>query len=685
MQLGDRSAPTPESTLPVVGSVLTPKPAKSGTAPPAESKPKPADAPAGRSIPFSMERLDDALARARGNLLGLQVEDGHWRGELEADSVLESEYILLLHFLGRGGEERVQKMARRIRRLQLPDGGWAIYHGGPPEVSASVKAYFVLKLMGDDPDAPHMARARRTILELGGIEATNTYTKIYLAIFGQYSWEKCPAVPPEMVLLPGWFYFNLNEMSSWSRGIFVPLSIIWAFKPQSPVPDHAHIPELLGPDAVNLLPVEGGPWRRGWNLFFHHANEGLKLLERSRLRPLRRRALRAAEEWTRRRLVRSDGLGAIFPAIVNTVFAFRCLGYSSDDPAIQSQLEALEKLEVDLGDSLKIQPALSPVWDTAQAAGILAATGLEPEHPALQRAAEWLLAKEVRHSGDWQHKNGHEEVSGWYFEYANEFYPDCDDTAMVLTALARIRIADPELEERVELARRRALRWLLSMQNPDGGWAAFDRGCDKELLKFIPFADHNAMLDPSWEDITGRVLETLHLEGFVRSDKPVARAIRFLDSRQCDDGTWYGRWGCNYIYGTWLVLCGLRRFDVDMRQERYQRAADWLRARQNEDGGWGETLQSYEEPSLKGVGDSTAAQTAWALLGLFAAGDHVSDSVRQGLDFLLHMQLDDGSWDDEHWTGTGFPRVFYLKYHLYDDYFPLLALATYRQTVESES
>jgi squalene-hopene/tetraprenyl-beta-curcumene cyclase len=636
-------------------------------------------------MPFSRERLAAALARARDNLLGLQKEDGHWRGELEADSVLESEYILLLHFLGRGGEQRVQKMARRIRRAQLPDGGWAIYHGGPTEISASVKAYFVLKLLGDDPDAPHMARARRTILELGGIEKTNTYTKIYLAIFGQYPWEKCPAVPPEMVLLPGWFYFNLNEMSSWSRGIFVPLSIIWAFKPLSPVPDPAHIPELFGPDGEELPEAGSGPWRPGWKFFFEQANEGLKLLERRRLKPLRRRALRAAEEWTRRRLLWSDGLGAIFPAIMNTVFAFRCLGYSTDHPIIQSQLEALEKLEVDVGDSLKIQPALSPVWDTAQAVVILAAAGLEPEHPALRRAAEWLLSKEVRHSVDGQRKNGREEVSGWYFEYANEFYPDCDDTAVVLSALARVRMTDPELEKQVELARGRALRWLLSMQNPDGGWAAFDRRCDKELLKAIPFADHNAMIDPSWEDITGRVLETLYVEGFARSDKPVARAIRFLESRQCEDGTWYGRWGCNYIYGTWLALNGLGRFGADMRQERYRRAADWLRARQNEDGGWGETLQSYEEPSLKGVGASTAAQTAWALLGLFATGDFTSEAVGRGLDFLLRTQLEDGSWNDEHWTGTGFPGVFYLKYHLYDDYVPLLALATYRRAVGSES
>ena len=601
--------------------------------------------------------------------------------------MLESEYILLLYFLGRGKQDRVRKMAHRIRSLQLPEGGWAIYHGGPPEVSASVKAYFVLKLLGDDSEAAHMVRARRAILDLGGVEATNTYTKIYLAIFGQYDWDKCPAVPPEMVLLPGWFYLNLNEMSSWSRGIFVPLSIIWAYKPRCPVPEHAHIPELFGPTSAPANAPGGangsGALTRGLHYLFHRADRGIKLLERGGFKVLRRKALRAAEDWTRRRLDMSDGLGAIFPAIVNAVFAFRCLGYSPDDPAIASQLEALEKLEVDLGEALKIQPALSPVWDTAQAAGILAACGLRPDHEALQRAAAWLLTKEVRHPGDWQRKNGHDEVSGWYFEYANEFYPDCDDTAMVLTALARMRITDPVLRDRVDAARRRALRWLLSMQNPDGGWAAFDRGCDKELLKLIPFADHNAMIDPSWEDVTGRVLETLSLEGFAADDGAVQRAIAFLDSRQCEDGTWYGRWGCNYIYGTWLALDGLSRFDVDMRQERYQRAVRWLRSRQNEDGGWGETLRSYEEPELKGIGDSTAAQTSWALLGLFAAGDYTSSAVRRGVDFLLRMQLGDGSWDDEHWTGTGFPRVFYLKYHLYDDYFPLLALARYRQATGS--
>lgn len=623
-------------------------------------------------------RVEQAVARAREHLLSLQEEDGHWCGELEADTVVESEYVLLLHFLGRGGEARARKAAEYIRRHRLPEGGWAIYRGGPPEVSASVKAYFVLKLLGDDPEAPHMQRARRTILRLGGVEATNTYTKIYLAIFGQYDWERCPAIPPEMLLLPDWFYFNVREMSSWSRGIFVPLSIIWAYRPVCRVPRGAGIPELFTEAGRPVTPAPsdvslGALAQR----LFHGVDRGLKLVERGGLRPLRQQAVRAAERWILQRLEQSDGLGAIFPAIVNTVMAFRCLGYPEDHPAIAGQLRALEKHEVDLGDALRIQPALSPVWDTAQAVNALAVAGLEPDHPALLRAALWLAEREVRRPGDWRHKNPDGPLGGWYFEYANEWYPDCDDTSKVLTALARLRIPDPELRERVEAVRSRGLRWLLSMQNPDGGWAAFDRECGRELLTLVPFADHNAMIDPSWEDITGRVLETLRLEGFPPSDPVVRRAVGFLEERQCEDGTWYGRWGCNYIYGTWLVLWGLRCAGEDLRQERYRRSVRWLWEHQNPDGGWGESLASYDDPGLKGQGPSTAAQTSWALQGLFAAGDLGSEAVRQGVEHLLRSQGDDGSWNDEEWTGTGFPRVFYLRYHLYDDYFPLLALGTY--------
>ncbi|MFQ5678255.1 MAG: squalene--hopene cyclase [Gemmatimonadota bacterium] len=626
-----------------------------------------------------LEEVAEAVVFSRDYLLSLQEADGHWCGELEADTVLESEYIILLYFLGRAGEERAAKAGEYIRRHQLPEGGWAIYRGGPAELSASVKAYFVLKLLGDDPRAPHMTKAQRKILELGGVEAVNTYTKIYLAIFGQYDWDRCPAILPEMMLLPGWFYLNVNEMSSWSRGIFVPLSIIWAHRPIVRVPESASIGELYVDGSRPQHPaLEGaGRWETVAHRLFHGVDWSLKLAERSRFKPLRRRAIKTAESWILHRLEESDGLGAIFPAMINTIMALRCLGYPADHPLILGQLEALEKHEVDLGDALRVQPALSPVWDTAQAVNALVVAGLEPDHPAVLRAAEWLVDREVRRPGDWLHKNPGGNVGGWYFEYANEFYPDCDDTAKVLTSLTRVRVPDPELRARVEGARSRGLRWLLSMQNPDGGWAAFDRECDKEVFTLVPFADHNAMIDPSWEDITGRVLETLALEGFAPTHLAVQRAVRFIQGRQHGDGTWYGRWGCNYIYGTWLALWGLHCAGVDLRQERYQKAARWLRDHQNSDGGWGESLGSYEDPALKGRGPSTASQSAWALLALFATGDYESEAVLRGVRHLLETQRNDGSWDDEHWTGTGFPRVFYLRYHLYDDYFPLLALGTF--------
>lgn len=630
----------------------------------------------GATSPDGRRDLQPAMDRAVRNVLSLQHEDGHWCGELEADSVLESEYILLLHFLGRSGEERARKAACYVRRQQLSGGAWAIYQGGPPEVSASVKAYFVLKLLGDDPDASHMAAARRAILDLGGIEATNTYTKIYLAMFGQYPWDRCPAIPPEMMLLPRWAYFNAYEMSSWSRGIFVPLAVLWAYRPVCAVPDRACIPELLVERASARGPREGGRDLAGD--LFRGLDRGLKMVEGSGVLPLRKRALRAAERWILARLPESDGLGAIFPAIVNAALALLCLGYDADHPAVRSQLQALERHEVDLGDALRIQPAMSPVWDTGQAVNALALAGLAPDHPALMSAASWLLDREVRVEGDWKAHAPDAEPGGWYFEYENAFYPDCDDTAKVLIALSRVWFPDPAMRARSEAARGRGVQWLLGMQNRDGGWGAFDRACDKDVLRKIPFADHNAMLDPSWEDVTGRVLEALSLEGFGTDHSAVRGGLRFLEQSQCEDGTWYGRWGCNYIYGTWLALWGLRVHGVDLEAEPYRRSVRWLFERQNEDGGWGETLGSYDDPALKGRGASTAAQTAWALLGLHAAGEGASEAAYRGLDYLLSTQRPDGSWNDEPWTGTGFPQVFYLRYHLYDDYFPLLALAAYR-------
>jgi len=630
------------------------------------------------------EGVRNALAAAQRYLLSIQHQDGHWCGELEGDTILESEYLLTLHFLGRTHEPRVRKLAEYIRRKQIPTGGWPNYEGGPADVSNSVKAYFALKLVGDDPEAPHMVRAREVIRSLGGLEATNSFTRIYLSVFGQWDWKDCPAVPPELVLLPDWFPFTLYKISSWSRTIVVPLAIMWARKPFCAVPPHAQIGELR----VGRHPERRRPEKlKGvfWGLFFTAVDRLLKAAEALPLTPWRRRALETSERWIHERLVASDGLGAIFPPIINTIMAFRCLGYGLDDPRLLAQERELEKLEIEDEDTIRVQPCFSPVWDTAIACPALVASGVPADDPALGRATRWLLDHEVTQVGDWKRRAPDAPVGGWYFEYANEFYPDTDDTAEVLTSLSQVRFPVAEEDTRRRDAIERGRRWLLGMQNEDGGWGAFDRECVNEVWTYIPFADHNAMIDPSCEDITGRALEALHNLGD-RPDHPaVRRAVRFLQSKQEPDGTWYGRWGCNYLYGTWLALRGLMHAGEDLSEPRYQRAAAWLRARQNDDGGWGELQRSYQDATARGIGPSTPSQTAWALMALFALGDSNSETVRRGVEYLLRTQQYDGSWRDDYWTATGFPKVFYLRYHLYATYFPLWALSLYRQAADFPS
>jgi squalene-hopene/tetraprenyl-beta-curcumene cyclase len=612
-----------------------------------------------------------AIKWAQQYFLQIQNTDGHWCGELEGDTILESEYILTMHFIGRMDSERVRKAANYIRQKQLPTGGWSIYEGGPAEVSASAKAYFVLKLLGDSPDAPHMRQARQVIRRLGGLDATNSFTRIYLAIFGQYPWERCPAVPPEIILLPLSAPINLYEMSSWSRGIVVPLAIIWAMKPSCAVPESANISELMldNPTTTNA--------RRGfWKTFFKTTDATLKLIERRGWQPSRDKALKACEQWMLDHFEKSDGIGAIFPPIINSIIALRCLGYTNDHPATAGQIRELEKLEIEEGDTLRVAPCYSPVWDTALALNAMIESGVPADHPDVVKAADWMLAKEVKEVGDWKVKNPEGEPGGWYFEYANEFYPDIDDTFQVLTSLSKVRFPDATRERRKQQAMERALKWLLTMQNKDGGWASFDKDCDEQFLTQIPFADHNAMIDPSTADITGRGLETLANLGFKIDHPVVQRAMAYLAKEQERDGTWFGRWGVNYIYGTWLALTGLQAIGEDMWEPRYQAAGAWLRSIQNEDGGWGESPNTYDDSSLKGQGASTPSQTAWALMGLMATGDD-SDGLHRGIDYLLKAQRQDGSWQDAHWTGTGFPTVFYLRYHLYAVYFPLLALGMY--------
>jgi len=619
-----------------------------------------------------------AIQSAQDYLLQIQHADGHWCGELEGDTILESEYILTMHFIGRLQEERCRKAANYIRQKMLPNGGWSIYEGGPPEVSASAKAYFVLKLLGDSLDDDHMRKSRNVIRDLGGLDATNSFTRIYLAIFGQYPWERCPAVPPEIILLPAWAPINLYEMSSWTRGIVVPLSVMWSSKPYCPVPEQLNIEELFLDNSVNMSA------RRGfWRTVFNTTDYTLKLLERKQWSPSREKALKACEQWMIDHFEKSDGIGAIFPPIINSIIALRCLGYDNDHPLTASQIRELEKLEIEEGDTLRVAPCFSPVWDTALAVNALVESGMSADHPALQKAAEWILEREVKEVGDWKVKNPEGQPGGWYFEYANEFYPDVDDTFQVLTSLSKVRFRDAKREQAKREAIDRALTWILTMQNRDGGWASFDRDCDEQFLTQIPFADHNAMIDPSTSDITGRGIETFSALGFDREHPAVQRALGFLSKEQERDGSWFGRWGCNYIYGTWLALHGLKQIGEDMMEPRYQAAGCWLRSVQNEDGGWGESPGSYTDAGCKGEGPSTPSQTAWSLMGLMAVEDQ-TEGLRRGVDYLIRTQHENGSWTDDSWTGTGFPGVFYLRYHLYATYFPLLALGMIEKQLEKD-
>jgi squalene-hopene/tetraprenyl-beta-curcumene cyclase len=632
-----------------------------------------------KSVSPLQAKIRKTIEAAQRYLLQIQYPDGHWRGELEGDTILESEYILTMHFIGRSDSGRVQMAANYIRQQQLPSGGWAIYPGGEADVSASAKAYFVLKLIGDDPNAPHMKKACEVIRSLGGLDAANSFTRIYLAIFGQYPWERCPAVPPEIILLPKWSPVSLAEMSAWTRGIVVPLAVIWAHKPHSPVPERANITELMVEGARPANELQSGFWKS----VFNTVDSTLKLFENRKWSPQREKALKVCEQWMIDHFEMSDGIGAIFPPIINSIIALRCLGYANDHRLTASQIRELEKLEIEDGDTLRIVPCFSPVWDTALAMNALVESGVEQNHEQLLKAAQWILNREVKAVGDWKVKNPEGKPGGWYFEYANEFYPDIDDTFQVLTSLSKVRFNNREKEQHKQGAIQRALDWLLTMQNKDGGWASFDRDCDEQFLTQIPFADHNAMIDPSTSDITGRGLETLASLGFNLQHPVVQRAIAFLLKEQERDSTWFGRWGCNYIYGTWLALHGLKCIGEDMMEGRYQAAGCWIRSMQNEDGGWGESPRSYEDAGLKGIGESTPSQTAWALMALIDTGD-ISQSVDRGIEYLINTQRDDGSWKDEYWTGTGFPKVFYLRYHLYAVYFPLLALGMYEKRLREE-
>ena len=614
------------------------------------------------------------IQRAAEHLLSLQHDDGYWCALLTADTTLESDYILLQLWMyapvegiwnppNRG---QITRAAERILSKQLPDGGFNIYVKGPSEISASVKAYFALKVAGIPVDDERMVRLRERIIALGGLQAANSYTKVNLSLFDLYPREGTPSIPPEIMLLPGKL---LYQMSSWTRAIIVALAIVHAHDPKRPVPAGFNLDEILIPEKSTTFETDDS-WL-SWRKTFVQSDKILKLWDRYGFNRIRKAAIRKCEHWMLERMKHADGLGAIYPPMQYSIMALDVLGYPADSPVRMEAVRQFENLIVDDGKTFFFQPCFSPVWDTAIGAYALGEAGVQS--PAMIKAADWLLAHEIRRNGDWSVKRPWVEPSGWAFEFNNDWYPDIDDTAMVMLAFPHLKASKKSAQS---ATRKRALDWLLAMQSKDGGWAAFDVDNNWEILTHVPFADHNAMLDPTCADITGRTLEALAANGFDRNYPACRRAIDYLARTQLSDGSWYGRWGVAYIYGTCFALRGLRAMGEDDHEPWIQRANEWLRSIQNPDGGWGESCSSYDN-DIYTPAESTPSQTAWALMGLMAGGDTYSLSVRQGIEYLIETQREDGEWHEELATGTGFPKVFYLNYHYYRLYFPLMALAAF--------
>lgn len=619
---------------------------------------------------------EQAARRAADAILAQQHEAGYWWAELTADTTLESDYILLQLWLyppvngvwRPASRPLVGRAVDSIQRRQLADGGFNIYPEGPSELNATIKAYVALKLAGVSEQSDSLTRARACIHRLGGLQAANSYVKINLSLFGLYPREDCPAIPPEITLLPGNF---LYQMSSWTRAIVVPLSIVYAHDPQRPVPAGFNLQELFVPQTPTQW-FKDREWFT-WRNIFLTLDQVAKWWGRFGLKSIRRMAIRRAERWVLERTRYSDGLGAIYPPMMYTIMALDVLGYAPDHPDRAEALRQFDALMVENAEHFFFQPCFSPVWDTAIVGFALGEYG-QASADAMRKSADWLLTMEVKRPGDWSVKRPKTAPSGWYFEFANEHYPDIDDSAMVLLALQHMSASSTAAQKACE---QRALQWLLDMQSKDGGWAAFDVDNNWDVLSHVPFADHNAMLDPTCPDITGRVLEAVCRLGVRGDHLAVRKAVQYLIRTQEQDGSWYGRWGVNYIYGTFLALRGLRAAGESDREAHILRAGEWLRSIQNADGGWGESCASYDEGTFVPA-VSTPSQTAWAVLGLIAGGDVSSQSVQRGVEYLVETQKADGTWDERLATGTGFPRVFYLSYHLYRNSFPLLALATYR-------
>ena len=627
------------------------------------------------------DTLDVAIELSRDFLFREQLPEGYWWAELESNVTITSEYVMLFHFMGTVDKERERKLANYILSKQTEKGFWCIYFGGPGDLSTTVEAYFALKLAGYPAEHPAMVKARAFILEKGGIIKCRVFTKIFLALFGEFAWFGVPSMPVELMLLPTWAYFNVYELSSWSRATIIPLSIVMAYKPVRRLPTWARVQELYvrPPRPIDYtFSKEHGIIT--WKNIFIGVDHILKVYESSPIRPFKKNALAVAENWVLEHQEPSGDWGGIQPAMLNSVLALHCLGYANDHPAVERGLEALANFCIEDDQSIVLQSCVSPLWDTALALKALLDADVPPDHPALINATQWLLDREVRKPGDWKIKSPDLAPGGWAFEFLNDWFPDVDDSGFVMMAIKDVKVKNVRAKED---AIKRGIAWCLGMQSKDGGWGAFDKDNTKHILNKIPFADLEALIDPPTADLTGRMLELMGNFGYPKTHPAAVRGLAYLKQHQEPDGSWWGRWGVNYIYGCWSVLSGLAAIGEDLSQPYIRKAVHWIKSRQNIDGGWGESCSSYDDTSLAGFGESTPSQTGWALLALMATNEIHAVAVAKGVKYLLSTQKPDGSWEEEQFTGTGFPKFFMIRYHIYKDVFPLMALGTYRRLVRT--
>jgi squalene-hopene/tetraprenyl-beta-curcumene cyclase len=610
------------------------------------------------------------LERARDHLLGLQNPAGWWQGELETNVTMDAEDLLLRHFLGVLTPELAAESAGWIRTQQRDDGTWANFFGGPADLSTTVEAYVALRLAGDEPDAPHMKLAADWITDHGGLTATRVFTRIWLALSGLWSWDELPVIPPEIIYLPSWFPLNIYDWGCWARQTIVALAVVASFKPSRAL--SFRIDELYA--AVPGLPRKAGR-RDPWSLFFDALDKALHSVEHRLPKRARRAALRRCADWIIARQEADGCWGGIQPPWVYSLMALQLLGFGLDHPVLKKGLEGIERFTIREDGTRRLEACQSPVWDTVLSMTALADAGLPPDHPALVKSAGWILAEEIRGPGDWQVRRPHAAPGGWAFEFDNDNYADTDDTAEVILALRRVDLRSGAAVNRAAIER--GLRWLEGMQCKDGGWGAFDADNTRELVNKLPFCDFGAVIDPPSADVTAHIVEAFAAEGLA-GEAACRRGVIWLLKNQEPDGSWFGRWGANYVYGTGAAVPALIAAGVKPGKPQIRRAVGWLEAHQNADGGWGEDLRSYDDPAAwSGRGASTASQTAWALLALLAAGEREGQAVERGVRWLAQTQRQDGTWDEPQFTGTGFPGDFYLNYHLYRLAFPVSALGRF--------